>query len=46
MVLVQRAIQWGIIGVLLFSTVTFYQLYNMIEGDNLKYTNTGQVVKK
>jgi len=43
---VQKAIQWSIIGILMFSSFTFYQLYTIIEGDNLEYTQTGKVVIK
>jgi len=33
----QTIIHWGLIGVLVFSTYTFIQLYNIIEND-LQYT--------
>jgi len=39
----QRIIHWGLIGVLIFSTYTFIQLYHVIENDNLRYTTIGGV---
>lgn len=39
----QKIIHWGLIGMLVFSTYTFYQLYTIIEYDNLNYTKIDNV---
>jgi len=46
MTLVETMMQAFVMGILIVSSITFYQLYNIIESDTLTYNKQGQVERK